>query len=90
MPRGPFLRNVSKVGAPSGSISELLFDLAARVADDNADFLNPGAHHRFDSVGHDQLVRDRHELFRAGICDRSEPGSLAAAQNKGLHHAPFI
>ena len=70
---------------PSRSVTDGRANLRLRVADDHPDVADAGRGERLDAVEEHRFVRDRHELLGAGIGQRSEARSLAAAQDQAFH-----
>ena len=89
-PEGGVLPEVGDLGAPAGAVADRGHDLVGGVADDDPDLLDPGLDHVFDAVEEDRLVGDRHELLRARVGDRPEPGAGAAGEDQTLHRRSMV
>jgi hypothetical protein len=54
-------------------VAHRLLDRRVGLADDDADLGDPGVGDGLEAVEEDRLVRQRHELLRAGERDRPQP-----------------
>ena len=81
------LRDVRDVNAPARSVANRALDLGSGIADDNADFLDPGLGHGLNAIEEDRLVGDGYQLFGTGVRDRAEPRSRSAGKDEALHCA---
>src|SRR5207249_8774761 len=61
--------------------------VAGVYRDDDGDVADVRSDERFDGVEQDGLVGDGDKLLRAGIGERAQAASLAAAEDQSLHGA---
>src|SRR5579862_2769120 len=84
---GLVLRDVRELDAELGTVAGRGSDLVAGLADDDADVLDAGRRELFDDVEEDRLVRDRDELLRARVRDRTKSRAGSAGEDQPLHPA---
>ena len=86
-PEGRVLLDVRHLDAEQRSVADGGLDLGPGLADgdDDADVLDSGGGELLDAVEDDRLVRDRHELLRARVGDRTQAGAGAAGEDQALH-----
>ncbi len=76
----PSLCDISETGSPRPAIAGGAADLVAGLGGhDDRDVAHAGFNELFDAVEQDRLVGDRDELLCAGVGERTEAASLAAA-----------
>ena len=71
------------------AVAEYGFDFGGRVADDHAHFFDARIGHLLDDVEQDRLVRNRNELLRTRMRDRTQASAGAAGQDEAFHHGPL-
>ena len=79
------LLDVGELGSEPGAVAQRLPDLVFRLADDDPDAPDPGGHDGLDPVEEHRLVRDRDELLRPRVGERTQTGALAAGEDEALH-----
>src|SRR5207237_4378194 len=84
------LLDVGELGSEPGAVAQRLPDLVFRLADDDPDAPDPGGHDGLDPVEEHRLVRDRDELLRPRVRERTQTGALAAGEDQALHVEKMI
>ena len=86
-PQRRVLRDVGDLDPELRAVANCRTDLFARLANDDANFLDPRLGHGLDAVKQNRFVGNRHQLFGAGVGDGPEARSRAARQDEALHIA---
>ena len=86
-PQRRVLGDVGDLDPKLRAITNCCTDLFARLANNDANFLDPCLGHGLDAVKQNRLVGNRHQLLGAGVGDGPEARSRTARQDEALHIA---
>ena len=86
-PQRRVLGDVGDLDPELRAITNCCTDLFARLANNDANFLDPRLGHGLDAVKQNRFVGNRHQLFGAGVGDGPEARSRTARQDEALHIA---
>ena len=82
------LRNESESRPELRTIAQSSHDFDPGVTNDHADISDARCDHGLNTVKQDWLISYWHQLFGAGMSDRSETGSSTPSQNQCFHVSP--
>ena len=82
------LRNESESGPELRTIAQSAHDFNTGVANDHSDISDTRRDHGFNAIKQDRLIGHWHQLFGAGMSDRSKTSSSTPSQNQCFHVSP--